>query len=218
MPKFTTPQLSWLTTLGKEADIVLASRVRLARNLKNLPFPNRANINDLAQIKEFPEFIQPNEWGYNWMRSRYVTDAILLYEASFDLILQIPWIFFQVYKTSNKDFDIRKDVANILENCRLGKFKNATSNSKLPYELYKLLANFYEKENITISKLANTIKHRQCISFKELRLQNVFTVIDKDYNSSLYKEYTLDGVIKTLREHHLKLVDLCERVQEFFPF
>ena len=31
MPKFTTPQLSWLTTLGKEADIVLASRVRLAR-------------------------------------------------------------------------------------------------------------------------------------------------------------------------------------------
>ena len=26
MPKFTTPQLSWLTTLGKEADIVLASR------------------------------------------------------------------------------------------------------------------------------------------------------------------------------------------------
>ena len=52
MPKFTTPQLSWLTTLGKEADIVLASRVRLARNLKNLPFPNRANINDLAQIKE----------------------------------------------------------------------------------------------------------------------------------------------------------------------
>lgn len=51
MPKFTTPQLSWLTTLGKEADIVLASRVRLARNLKNLPFPNRANINDLAQIK-----------------------------------------------------------------------------------------------------------------------------------------------------------------------
>lgn len=40
MPKFTTPQLSWLTTLGKEADIVLASRVRLARNLKNLPFPN----------------------------------------------------------------------------------------------------------------------------------------------------------------------------------
>ena len=34
MPKFTTPQLSWLTTLGKEADIVLASRVRLARNLK----------------------------------------------------------------------------------------------------------------------------------------------------------------------------------------
>lgn len=52
MPKFTTPQLSWLTTLGKESDVVLASRVRLARNLKTIPFPNRANINDLAQVKE----------------------------------------------------------------------------------------------------------------------------------------------------------------------
>lgn len=52
MPKFTTPQLSWLTVLGQEADVVLASRVRLARNLKNIPFPNRASTNDLAQIKE----------------------------------------------------------------------------------------------------------------------------------------------------------------------
>ena len=52
MTNFSTPQLSWLTTLGNEADIVLASRVRLTRNLKNLPFPNRASINDLAQIKE----------------------------------------------------------------------------------------------------------------------------------------------------------------------
>lgn len=52
MPKFTTPQLLWLTVLGQEADVVLASRVRLARNLKNIPFPNRASTNDLAQIKE----------------------------------------------------------------------------------------------------------------------------------------------------------------------
>lgn len=52
MPKFITPQLSWLTALGQEADVVLASRVRLARNLKNIPFPNRASSNDLAQIKE----------------------------------------------------------------------------------------------------------------------------------------------------------------------
>lgn len=52
MPKFTTPQLSWLTVLGQEADVVLASKVRLARNLKNIPFPNRASTNDLAQIKE----------------------------------------------------------------------------------------------------------------------------------------------------------------------
>lgn len=171
----------------------------------------------LAQIKEFPEFIKPNEWGYNWMRSRYVIDAILLYEASFDLILQIPWIFFQVYKIINKDLDIRKDMAVILGNCRFQKFEKAISRSNLPCELYVLLKDFYENENITISNLANIIKHRQCISFKELRLQNVFVAIDKDYNSLSYlEEYTLDGMIETLQNHHSKLVELCEKMQKFF--
>ena len=173
----------------------------------------------LAQIKEFPEFILSNEWGYNWMRSRYVTDAILLYEASFDLILQIPWIFFQVYKIKNKDLDIRKDMAVILENCRLQKFEKAISKSNLPLELYTLLKNFYENENIVISNWANIIKHRQCISFKELRLQNVFVVVDKDYNSLSYlEEHTLDEMVAALQNHHSKIVELCEKIQKFFPF
>ncbi len=40
----------WLSGGGAESDIVLASRVRLARNLCKLPFPNRAKSEDLAQV------------------------------------------------------------------------------------------------------------------------------------------------------------------------
>lgn len=47
----TEPKLSWLSNQGKDSDIVLASRIRLARNLKTIPFPNRATLADLAQVK-----------------------------------------------------------------------------------------------------------------------------------------------------------------------
>lgn len=49
---FTAPHLSWLNNQGKDCDIVLGSRIRLARNLKNIPFPNRATLADLQQVKE----------------------------------------------------------------------------------------------------------------------------------------------------------------------
>ena len=33
----------WYTKFGNMGDVVLSTRVRLARNLKNKPFPNRAD-------------------------------------------------------------------------------------------------------------------------------------------------------------------------------
>ena len=32
--------LSWLAASGKDSDVVLSSRVRLARNFREIPFPN----------------------------------------------------------------------------------------------------------------------------------------------------------------------------------
>ena len=36
-------RLSWFGTEGADSDVVISSRVRLARNLVSLPFPGRAN-------------------------------------------------------------------------------------------------------------------------------------------------------------------------------
>lgn len=33
-------RLSWLAASGKESDVVLSSRIRLARNFREIPFPN----------------------------------------------------------------------------------------------------------------------------------------------------------------------------------
>ena len=45
-------RLSWFGTEGADSDVVISSRVRLARNLVSLPFPGRANLVQLAQIQE----------------------------------------------------------------------------------------------------------------------------------------------------------------------
>ena len=45
-------RLSWFGTEGADSDVVLSSRVRLARNLVGLPFPGRADLGQLAQIQQ----------------------------------------------------------------------------------------------------------------------------------------------------------------------
>ena len=41
----------WLRGAGPEADIVMSSRIRLARNLADFPFISRANAGDRAEIE-----------------------------------------------------------------------------------------------------------------------------------------------------------------------
>lgn len=43
----------WLRGSGPEADIVISSRIRLARNLADFPFVSRASDQDLAQIEQW---------------------------------------------------------------------------------------------------------------------------------------------------------------------
>lgn len=48
--EFTRLPVSWLEATGDQSAIVVSSRVRLARNLDDLPFPNRANEGQRQQL------------------------------------------------------------------------------------------------------------------------------------------------------------------------
>ena len=51
MNKFVDQTLqSWMLGGGPEGDIILTSRIRLARNLEGVPFPNRNRANELAKV------------------------------------------------------------------------------------------------------------------------------------------------------------------------
>lgn len=47
---FDQPLNPWVEGSGEERDIVLSTRVRLARNLENIPFPNRASEQQLNEV------------------------------------------------------------------------------------------------------------------------------------------------------------------------
>lgn len=42
----------WFRSTGPESDVVFSSRIRLARNLKKLPFPNKASQQDKRRIRD----------------------------------------------------------------------------------------------------------------------------------------------------------------------
>lgn len=44
--------MTWYQSSGKDSDIVLSTRVRLARNLKDFPFPNRLDKNECKKVNE----------------------------------------------------------------------------------------------------------------------------------------------------------------------
>lgn len=44
------PLSGWMQEDGPEGDIVISSRIRLARNLDNIPFPNRASVEQLTDV------------------------------------------------------------------------------------------------------------------------------------------------------------------------
>lgn len=52
--------VAWLETPKKERDVVIMSRIRLARNLKDYVFPNRADLNELSKVQIAVDKVVPD--------------------------------------------------------------------------------------------------------------------------------------------------------------
>jgi protein arginine kinase len=55
----------WLRGTGPESDVVVSSRIRLARNLANFPFTNRASANQKGELESLiRERFARSDWGF----------------------------------------------------------------------------------------------------------------------------------------------------------
>ena len=56
--------INWYLQNGKDSDVVISSRIRLARNLADFPFKEKAKTKDLEQVLKTIKEITPSI-GYN---------------------------------------------------------------------------------------------------------------------------------------------------------
>ena len=52
--------MNWYLESGKDSDVIISSRIRLARNIKNLPFKLKMTKEDKKQLLEKVKFITPS--------------------------------------------------------------------------------------------------------------------------------------------------------------
>ncbi|MBQ7478470.1 MAG: protein arginine kinase [Selenomonadaceae bacterium] len=57
---FGSTNLPWMDIGGREGDVVLSSRIRLARNFREIPFPNRADFSQLAKVQTMAASVLPD--------------------------------------------------------------------------------------------------------------------------------------------------------------
>lgn len=71
--------LNWYLQSGKESDVVISTRVRIARNLKDINFVNRANKTELEEVLKNLEDIAPNiGYGLKYIRLKDLDSNIKL--------------------------------------------------------------------------------------------------------------------------------------------
>ncbi|MDY3297825.1 ATP--guanido phosphotransferase, partial [Selenomonas sp.] len=59
MDVFRANGLPWLTCRAADSDVVISSRIRLARNFRKVPFPNRADFEQLAAVLQLADGVMP---------------------------------------------------------------------------------------------------------------------------------------------------------------
>ena len=61
--------LNWYLQSGKDSDVIISSRIRLARNISNYPFETKCNISKKEEITNFIEkSISGNKYGIKFLR------------------------------------------------------------------------------------------------------------------------------------------------------
>ena len=74
---FRVNGLPWLTSHAPESDVVISSRIRLARNHRKVPFPNRADFEQLAAVLQLTDGVIPLvEQVTQQHLSRYAMDQL----------------------------------------------------------------------------------------------------------------------------------------------
>ena len=136
-----------------------------------------------CQVK-YPEYLSAStdERGHLWIQSQFVNTAILWYNATYDILLQVVWIYYGLYKQVKRPL-VLSDIDKVLENCKKKIVIEMVPDGNVKRELesfhYKghpsVVKDSYR--NAHIVEWANTLKHRRMIEYEELDRKHPVCVI-----------------------------------------
>lgn len=159
-----------------------------------------------------------SQWSHLWMRSQFVSNAILWYNSTFDLMLQPLWIYFMIYKKAKPDLQLTTlNLDGILSSCRLEslvKYGKSDIGNSLIDKLKGIDTGM--QENIRF--WANTLKHRRKIEYKELSRNNHLVAVggtssietDKSGVTTIQAENGIYNSSKTIL--YLNMKDAIDRL------
>lgn len=201
----------------------------------------RFNLCNACKLN-FPEYLDPcnTEKAHIWIRTQFTNNAILWYNATFDLLLQVVWFYYELYKKTNKPIELStSNFEDILKKCKLESIKAIVSKhiGIVDAKLLNKIEDLHNNQHAPISNWANSIKHRSSILYADMKShnrrylqvyhcklgENLLDALKRnadllyDSNETL-KEVQLDDVIDCLITYHKALIKCSkDMVITMFP-
>ena len=194
-------------------DAVCSGRFNLCTACKGNYSPGFLNDNASQEAKE-------------WIQTQFINNAIMWYNATFDILLQPIWFYYKLYLSLKKPLSLTvNNHEEILRNCDWKNFKRLGPDRVPSYLMEKVqeLRGFMF-DNIT--QWANHLKHRGNINYKN---KNCFEYIkidmegEKDLKSLLRKggkvlydstktkaTITINNAIATMILYHQRMIDVTK--------
>ncbi|EOU2117352.1 hypothetical protein C0L78_13275 [Clostridium perfringens] len=162
---------------------------------------------------------QSGEIGQLWMRAEYLKNAIVWYNSCEDYIYQILWFAYELHE---KCINNRDDYEYALKKCTYKTVKKKVNefNNEHSERLLQLINNYRNDDKVKYLRenLANNLKHRANLAFRELYKEDILTVYSENLNLSELIKPCLVGIDETIdivKSVHIKLVKFARDIKEY---
>lgn len=179
-----------------------------------------------AQLDEYTNFIaiDSDSDSILYISKIFVNNALVWYQAAFDLLIQISWLYFRIYeqfhignKSTPKLSFSSANLPLIYQKCTWQRIRE--NKDSLPQDYWGELSSFANSDTYhKVNDLANALKHRQRINYSEVSVSEQVIVLTPNYNSSdssIHED--LNNVISILKKYHSDLYHILCKLIDTHP-
>ena len=182
--------------------------------------------------ENYPEYLSKdvNFKGHLWIRTQFLNNAIIWYNNSYDIFLNVLVFYYKTYDKTLTEIEVleilgyegqkyRNNIINAFDNEIVKNMFNEFKNSYI-------IETKSNKAKNPVRTWANTLKHRQMLRYEELRSNRIKVLrISKDTNirdyfeskskvnydsSESIKHLSMEEVSKTLFNYHKDFITLMK--------